>query len=143
MLHKQLQYFVGRPCSIFVEPTSRQLQEKQAIGYFVGYVVSIDDVGVTIKYPDGRHGFFFMRYVVGICEEEILDPNDPEDAKIIEQYKKQVEKEATKQTAPPPMPQPPQPPKEDLHQTQVGDSPFVELGAIQELAKRAKNSIKK
>ena len=140
MIPKHLQYFVGRPCSIFVEPTSRQLQEKQAIGYFVGYVVSLDDLGVTIKYPDGRQGFFFMRNVLGICEEEILDPNNPEDAKIIEQYKKQVEKVDTKPQAPPP---PLQPPKEDLHQTPGRGLPFVEPPAIPEPAKRAKNSIKK
>ncbi len=150
MQHKVLQQFVGKPCSIFVEPNARQLNEKQAINYYLGVVESVDADGVLMRHPGtGCRNFFFMRYVVGLCEEEILDPNNPDDAKVIEQYKKQVDKEEAKQPAPPQMPRPPmppmpaQPPKEDLHQQQVGDSPFVELNAIQELAKRAKSNIKK
>ncbi len=135
MTTKALQYFVNKPCSVFVEPTARQLNEKQAISYFLGVIESIDDSGVMMRHPaTGCKNFFFRNYVVGICEEEILDPANPNDAKAIEQYKQKADK-----VAQPPAPPPPQ---EDVHQTEVNDSPFVDINAITELAKRAKKSLK-
>jgi hypothetical protein len=145
MIHKSLQNFIGKPCSIFVEPTARQVSERQAVRYFAGIMESIDDLGVTIRTVSGKMNFFFSRYIIGICEEEILDPNNPEDAKLIEQYMAEAEgkKKPVPAPQPPAPPAPPAPPKEDLHQAEVNNSPFVDLNSIQELARRAKSGMKK
>lgn len=46
--------------------------------------------------PKKLRTFFFMDHIVSMSEEEILNPSDPRDREIIEEYKKVNESSAKK-----------------------------------------------
>lgn len=95
----KLNYFVGKVCTIFTRPINRdfyvEAQEsgtsalKQVMLYSIGYVESIDEMGVWLKQlHSSRKSFFYHDQIVNIAEEEVLDPK--EDAAIIEQFQTAV-----------------------------------------------------
>jgi len=94
---KELEYFQGRVCTIFTIPTNRDFKSENpttfpqpVFHYFVGKILEISSNGVTLEQWNNNkklRSFFFHQHIVGISEEEILDPADPKDAKIIEDYK--------------------------------------------------------
>lgn len=95
---KQLEYFLEKVCTIFTIPTNRDFKSENpttfpqpVFHYFVGKVLEIDEKGITLQQWNNNkklRSYFFMQHVVGISEEEVLDPNRPEDAKVIEDFKK-------------------------------------------------------
>jgi hypothetical protein len=95
---RQLEYFLEKVCTIFTIPTNRDFKSENpttfpqpVFHYFVGKVLEIDEKGVTLQQWNNNkklRSYFFMQHVVGISEEEVLDPNRPEDAKVIEDFKK-------------------------------------------------------
>lgn len=97
MINKKLQYFVGKVCSIFTTETNRDFAKenpntflKVVYNYFMGVVESIDDDGIWINQiplENGAKSFFSWKFIVSIAEEPVLNPNDPKNAEIIEQFK--------------------------------------------------------
>ena len=95
---KNLEYFVDKICTIFTIPINRDFKEENpttypqpVFHYFVGKILEADEKGILIQQWNSNkklRSFFFIEHIVGICEEEVLDPTRPEDAKIIEDYKK-------------------------------------------------------
>ena len=95
---KHLEYFVDKICTIFTVPTNRDFKNENPVTfpqpvfhYFVGKVLKLDDKGILVQQWNGNKklkSYFFFNHIVGICEEEVLDPKRPEDAKIIDEYKK-------------------------------------------------------
>jgi len=93
-----LEYFVGKVCTIFTIPTNRDFKSENPqtfpqpiFHYFVGKVLGIDNKGMFIEQWNSAkklRTFFFLNHIVSISEEEILDPSNPNDMKIIEDYKK-------------------------------------------------------
>jgi len=93
-----LEYFVGRICTIFTVPTNRDFKSENpqtfpqpVFHYFVGRVVEVTSRGVCIEQWNNDkklRTFFFMDHIVSISEEEILDPSNPKDKEIIEEYRK-------------------------------------------------------
>ena len=90
----QLKYFVGKLVTIFLRPINRDFKEelpesypKPLYRYFLGVVEHIDDQGLVIQQAtNGLKAYYVWTNVVGIAEEEVLDPSNPEDAKKIEDF---------------------------------------------------------
>lgn len=81
-------HFIGKICTVFVGPTALVLSPTQFNDYFVGLVDALDDTGILTTHPlTGCKNFFPWGEVVGICEEQVLNPANPEDAKIIKELK--------------------------------------------------------
>jgi hypothetical protein len=93
-----LEYFVGKVCTVFTVPTNRDFKSENpqtfpqpVFHYFVGKVLEVTPRGIAMEQWNSEkklRSFFFMDHVVSISEEEILDPSNPKDLKIIEDFKK-------------------------------------------------------
>jgi hypothetical protein len=102
MKNKKLDYFLNKICTIITCPISRDFKSENPstypqpiFHYFVGKILEIDDQGIFIQQWNNNkklRSYFFINHIISICEEEILNPNDPEDAKVIEDFKKNTEK---------------------------------------------------
>lgn len=99
---KNLEYFIDKICTIFTVSCNRNFKEENpatypqpVFHYFVGKILDIDDKGILLQQWNSDkklRSFFFLDHVISISEEELLNPQNPEDAKIIDQYKKINEK---------------------------------------------------
>ena len=95
MKSKHLTYFRGKVCSIFTHPTNRNFKEEnpktyleQNIMYFVGVLEEVDEYGIFVtQIQTGLKSYFFLNSIIGICEEEVLDPSNEKDAKVINAVK--------------------------------------------------------
>jgi hypothetical protein len=93
-----LEYFLGKICTVFTVPTNRDFKSENpqtfpqpVFHYFVGRVVEVNHRGICIEQWNNAkklRTFFFLDHIVSISEEEILDPSNPKDREIIEEYKK-------------------------------------------------------
>lgn len=102
MKTKQLEYFLGKVCTIFTIPINRDFKAENpttypqpVFHYFVGKVIEIDEKGVFLQQWNNNkklRSYFFIEHIVGISEEEVLDPTRPDDAKVIQDFKKINEK---------------------------------------------------
>ena len=112
---KHCEYFVGKVCTIFAGPINRNFDERQMVDYFVGIVQSIDEKGIWTTHPITKcRNYFLWTGIIGISEEQMLDPDNPEHAKLIKEHKAKKEL-------------PPEPEQE---------SPYVDIDAIQKLIKK-------
>jgi len=85
-----LKYFIGKACTISTVEINFRFKEQQMMDYFMGIVESMDQLGVWIVHPITKcKSYIFFSRIVSISEEQILYENDPEDAKIIEEYRKE------------------------------------------------------
>lgn len=101
-----LDYFLGKICTVFTVPTNRDFKSENpqtfpqpVFHYFVGRVVEVNHRGICLEQWNSAkklRTFFFMDHVVSISEEEILDPTNPKDREIIDEYKKTNEKSVKK-----------------------------------------------
>ena len=81
---KNLEYFVGKAVTIITGPINRDFDERQKCDYFVGVVASVDSMGLMTQHPiTGCKNYYFYSQICSISEEQVLDPEDPEDAKLI------------------------------------------------------------
>ena len=70
---KQLQHFIGKPCSFFTSVHQRNMQEDKQIIYFVGFPTEINEDGIFYKSHQGeKMNFINISHLVAICEEEII-----------------------------------------------------------------------
>ncbi len=108
MKQQGLDYFLGRICTVFTVPTNRDFKSENpqtfpqpVFHYFVGRVVEVNHRGICIEQWNNAkklRTFFFIDHIVSISEEEILDPSNPKDKEIIEEYKK-VNEDSAKEVA--------------------------------------------
>lgn len=101
-----LSYFVGKVCTVFTVQTNRDFKSENPqtfpqpiFHYFVGKVLEVTPKGIFMEQWNSSKKlktFFFMDYVVSISEEEILNPSDPKDREIIEEFRKVNESSAKK-----------------------------------------------
>jgi hypothetical protein len=90
-----LDHFVGKVCTIFTQPISRNFKEEspatfpqQPFMYFVGVIDAVDSQGIMVTQPmTGLKSYFFRNALVAIAEEEVLDPENASDAAAIEEIK--------------------------------------------------------
>ena len=78
---EKFNYFVGKICTIYTNPTNRQFDEQQFANSFMGRVESIDQFGVWILLlPEFKQKAFFPAPIVAIIEEKWI-PITPEQEK--------------------------------------------------------------
>lgn len=92
MKTEHLKYFVGKVCSIFTTPHSRDLYRENpkdlsvVFRYFVGEVLAADEEGIMLrKVSKDIRTFISREHIVAVAEEEVLDPKKPQDAKAIQE----------------------------------------------------------
>jgi hypothetical protein len=77
-----LNYFINKVCTIFVEPTNRNLDEKSSINYFVGKIIKIDSKGILIEHlGTSCRGYYFIQKVIGISEEQVISESEAQEKK--------------------------------------------------------------
>ena len=85
--------FIGKICSVFTTPLNRDFSKEgnnyleSMNHYFLGVVESFDEHGLLLTQPKGLQVYVTLNHLVAIAEEEVLDPENPDDAKIIDEYK--------------------------------------------------------
>lgn len=98
-----LHYFVGKICTVFVDPVANILPAdqdyySQMAAYMVGVVEDITNEGIWLGQVNNRKqkSFWFLSQVKGIAEEKVLDPK-----KDAEEISKLKEASLTKPKTPP------------------------------------------
>lgn len=120
-MKESLQYFVGKPCTVTTVQINFRFKEEQMMDYFMGIINSIDDHGILMTHVLTKcKNYIFFPHIVSIAEEQALYDNNPEHAKIIEQYRKEKPITATK--------------------TIISEDKFVNPAALADIAKKAKES---
>ncbi len=95
--------------------------------YFMGIVEEVDDQWLWIIHPQTKgKSCIALKHLVGIAEEQVLFEDKPEDAKIIEEYRKEKPISAARTSIPAPK----------------QESTFVNPSQLAELAKKAKENFK-
>jgi hypothetical protein len=118
-----LRYFVGKICTISTVQINYRFKEEQMMDYFMGFIEEIDDTWIWLTHPQTKcKSCIAIQYLVAIAEEQVLYENKPEDAKIIEEYRKEKPISAAK--------------------TAIPKSTFVNPIHLAELAKKAKENFK-
>jgi hypothetical protein len=89
-MQEYLKYFKGKPCTISTVEINFRFKEQQMMDYFMGIVETIDEHGIWIVHPITKcRSYVFLNYIVSISEEQVLYEDNPADAKIIEEYRKE------------------------------------------------------
>lgn len=99
---QELEYFVGKVCTVFTVPTNRNYQTENPktypepmYHYFMGRIIEITSHGLIMEQwaagPKRLRSFFNLQHIIGVAEEETLNPHDPNDAKLIKQFKEEFE----------------------------------------------------
>lgn len=94
-----VQQFKGKLVTVFLRTINRDFKTempesypKPLYRYFMGVIESITENGIVIQQAtNGLKAFYPWDSIAGIAEEEILDPNDPEDAEQIKEFIKRPE----------------------------------------------------
>ena len=134
-----IQYFVGKICTIFTVPINREFNERQNVDYFVGRVDGFDDKGILMSHVISNcKNYYFFNNVISIAEEQTVDSDDP----VVKDYESIKEQKKNQPQAPSQQMKPTAPPQPEYHEEEVNDSPFVDIAAISDLAKKAKESYK-
>jgi hypothetical protein len=126
---KKLEYFLNKICTIFTIPTNRDFKTENPttfpqpiFHYFVGKILEIDNKGILVQQWNNNNkkllSYFFIDHIVSISEEEILNPNDPQDAEVISNYKKA---------------------NEQIHKKEVKNEPNMEKNDINSLIEMSEN----
>jgi len=127
-MRDRFKYFKGKPCTIATVDINFRFKEQQMMDYFMGIVENVDDDGIWIVHPITKcRSYIFMSHIVAISEEQVLYEDNPEDAKIIEEYRKEKPITAAKTMI-----------TESPQKREV--SPFVNPAALAEIAKKAKQA---
>ena len=100
-MHQYLKYFKGKPCTISTVEINFRFKEQQMMDYFMGIVETIDEHGIWLVHPVTKcRSYIFLTHIVSIAEEQILYEDNPADAKIIDDYRKEKPITAAKTTIP-------------------------------------------
>ena len=117
---KNLEYFIGKAVTVITTPINRDFDERQKCDYFVGVVAFVDSMGVMTQHPiTGCKNYYFFSQICVISEEQVLHPEDPEDAKLIEELKSKRRTEPSFEIPP---------------VTEV-ESPYIDIDMLNKLAR--------
>ena len=90
--------------------------------YFMGVVESVTPHGLLLTQAStGLKTYFFQNQIVAVAEEELLDPNNPEDASIIKKFQ------------PAPMP------AHTASEIVVPEGPYMDADAMMEISRQLKD----
>jgi hypothetical protein len=151
---KNMQFFVGKVCSIISASMNRSFDERISREHFVVRVreVTMDGIWGTHPYNEEMVSFFAMPHVISVHQEVELDPENPDHAEMILQYEKKTGKKIKPDVGPkadfssrrvsegkkdltviekPPVP-------EVIPDT--GDSTFIDIASLEKLAEQTKRT---
>lgn len=85
---QQLQYYVGKVCSIVTTSMNRAFDEQISREHFVIRVQTINSDGVWGVHPYNQElvSFFTLPHIISIHQEVELDSSNPEHASMIKEY---------------------------------------------------------
>lgn len=129
-----LDYFVGKPCTVTTVAINFRFNVEPMMEFFMGIVEKIDKKGILMTSTHtGCKNYIRMKHVVSISDEPVLYEDNPEHKKIIDEYRKtnpitaaktkMPEPAMTPIVTPPPIPAPPK---------------FVDPKSLAKLAQKAK-----
>lgn len=125
-MKEYFQYFKGKPVTITTVQINFRFKEEAMADYFSGIVEIVDEMGIWLLHGvTHTRTFILYPHIVSVTEEQMLYEDNPEHAKIIEEYRKEKPLTAAKRTVVP----------------QVQTSPFVNPAALAEIAKKAKQAL--
>ena len=132
----KMKYFEGRVCSVVTTSMNRSFDEKISREHFVVRVedVSPDGVWGTHPYNHEMVSFFSMPHIISIHEEIELNPENPEHAKLIQEYEERNKVKAKPDIIGEPREKPPEPSGSE------GGMTFVDLDQLEELAEGTKRN---
>lgn len=128
-----MQNFKDKVCSIISTSMNRSFDEQISREHFVVHVqdISVDGVWGTHPYNEDLLSFFAMDHIISIHQEIELDPEDPEHAKMINEYE-----ERTGEKAKPDIKgEPKETPSEE------GVATFVDIDSLEALAENTKRTM--
>lgn len=120
---EELKYFVGKACTITTTQINYRFKDEIMMDYFSGVIDKITDNGILVTHPQtGSKNFIFLKYVVSISEEQMVFEDDPQYKEIVEEYRQK---------------------KPELAEKTKVNNKFVDLSALTEIAKKAKEGASK
>jgi hypothetical protein len=94
--------FVGKVCTINTVEVNFRFKVEQMMDYFMGEVIAVDNEFVWLCHAQTKGlNAIARKYIVNISEEQVLFDDNPEHAKIIEQYREEKPITASKTTIDP------------------------------------------
>jgi hypothetical protein len=124
-MKEYLKYFVGKVCTITTIQINFRYNVEQMLDYFSGIIEEIDDHGILMHHPLTKcKNYILFPYVVSISEEQVLFEDNPEQKKIIDEYRKEKPITSAKRTLSP-------------------GATFINPTALAEIAKQAKEAMLK
>lgn len=83
------EYFQNKIVTFFVPTINRNFDEKQAIDYFVGKVLMLDEMGIWYEHPTNKcRNFVFYDKIVMIAEEEVVVDSEVETPENLDETEK-------------------------------------------------------
>jgi hypothetical protein len=121
-----LKHFVGKCCTINTTDVNFRYKPEQMMDYFMGVIEDINEEGIFLVHPITKcKSFIFFSHIIAIAEEQVLYEDNPDHAKIIEEYRKEKPITAAKTVI--------------TKESQIKEpSPFVNVAAMADMAKKIK-----
>lgn len=119
-----LQDLLNKVVTVSTVEVNFRFKPEQMMDYFMGTLEAIDDEFIWLRHPQTKClSGVARKYMVNIAEEQVLYEDNPEHAKLIQEYRQEKPITAPKLAIP--------------------SSQFVNPKALAEIAKKAKESFKK
>lgn len=148
---KNMQYFVGKVCSIVATAMNRSFDETLSRRHFVVRVqeVTTDGIWGTNPYDKDMVSFFAMPHIISVHQEVELDPTNPEHAALIAEYEKRTGKKIKSDLGAPIQKMEPKkdlpviektPAMEAEEASTTGDATFIDIESLERLAEQTKRT---
>lgn len=88
----KLQYFIGKICTIYTQPSNRIFTDQQHANSFCGVVSEVDEYGLWLEMlPDmKRKAFYTAHNLIGIVEEQVVPITDEQETEIKQAFAKEM-----------------------------------------------------
>jgi len=127
-MKEYFKYFVGKAVTVTTVQINFRFKEEAMADYFTGILEIIDEKGMWLLHPITKSRTFILyTYVVSVTEEQMLFEDNPEHAKIIEEYRQEKPLTAAKRAVTP--------------TPQLKEPSFVNPAALAEMAKKAQQAV--
>lgn len=144
---EKLKFYIGKTVTIMTAPTNRRtFTEQQSREYYTTIVQEIGKDGVWGVHPQfGNVAFYAMSAIQSIHEEVALDPNNPEHAKLLQEYYDETGKVPVSDVSPHKTPELPiiqreKPAAEPTPAAGEEEVPFVDINNLAQLARQTKKN---
>lgn len=96
-----LAYFKGKIVTVLTTEVNFKFKFEQMNDYFTGFLEEVQENYVIIKhFQTGCKTYIAMSHIIAIAEEQVLNEDNPEEKKIIEDYRKEKPITAAKTAIP-------------------------------------------